>query len=505
MKKIIFIFIMALAANTLMAGMVISGTKVNASGGIYINIMANSKSLVVTNNGKLTLDGFLTVNSEIENNATVVLQTGSSLLNEGNITGSGLFQVEQTVEDNLIHYFSSPVGLENTMVFNLGFVNKFDEPQNKWVALENIEALQVGSGYAVQFLNPPTVVFEGMVNTGNQDINCTNIGGGWNLIGNPYPSAIDFEAPGWTKSIIDNTLYFWNGVNYSYYVVPGGENPPDGNLYVNNGTNIIPSRQGFFVKCNSNGTVGMTNEVRVHDNATAFYKNGVKSDNLQYVKLLATGNGFTDEMMVGFNTSATRFFDGNFDAFKLWSTYDGVPQLASVISETGEQLAINLYPELEKNMLVPLIFKSSLAGNYTISISDLNLNNSLWIEDTDNGESLPVAAGSPYLFHYSTPNNEKSFNLHFKEGQLGITEAGINDYLVVSSNGEIAITLPVDLNNQELNISVYDVMGRKMYGNDLKISGNSVKIPATGFAAGVYIVKIINGENQLFTQKVTLH
>ena len=109
-------------------------------------------------------------------------------------------------------------------------------------------------GYAVNFGSnaaPNTVDVTGVVNNGTLTVTLYNHNNtytkGFNLIGNPYPSPIDWDAAaGWTKTNIDNALYYFKasttdqyGGTYSTYI--------NGISATGGTTNIIPSMQGFFV------------------------------------------------------------------------------------------------------------------------------------------------------------------------------------------------------------------------------------------------------------------
>ena len=91
----------------------------------------------------------------------------------------------------------------------------------------------------------------GVVNNGNFSVTLYNHDNlytkGFNLVGNPYPSPIDWNAAGWTKTNIDNALYFFKasttdqyGGTYSSWI-GGISNDGSANM------NIIPSMQGFFI------------------------------------------------------------------------------------------------------------------------------------------------------------------------------------------------------------------------------------------------------------------
>ncbi|MBL7941697.1 MAG: hypothetical protein JNM00_02970, partial [Flavobacteriales bacterium] len=72
-------------------------------------------------------------------------------------------------------------------------------------------------------------------NTGNAN------GDGWNLVANPYPSAINWDqASGWTKTNINNAVYVWDADNQQYASYVNG-------VSNNGGSPVIPSSQSFWV------------------------------------------------------------------------------------------------------------------------------------------------------------------------------------------------------------------------------------------------------------------
>ncbi|MCK7531371.1 MAG: hypothetical protein MZV63_10205 [Marinilabiliales bacterium] len=129
-----------------------------------------------------------------------------------------------------------------------------------WLNYNNsLNLLNPAGGYAANFGSnpaPKTVDITGIVNNGNISVTLNNHNNtytqGMNLVGNPYPSPIDWASvAGWTKSNIDDAIYFFKasttdqyGGTYSSYVAGISTGGAD--------MNIIPSMQGFFVHV-SNG------------------------------------------------------------------------------------------------------------------------------------------------------------------------------------------------------------------------------------------------------------
>jgi len=155
---------------------------------------------------------------------------------------------------------------------------------------------------------------------------------GWSLVGNPYPSPVDWlMETGWDKSDIVDAKYIWNPSNNNYTIFLGGSTPTG----INGGTQYIPSNQGFWVQAYQNGSISIDNTTRVGimTSTPDYYKNS--NANSQELRLIASGNGYSDETMIRFIPEATSEFDITADASKLFSTHDSVPQICS---NTGNNL-----------------------------------------------------------------------------------------------------------------------------------------------------------------------
>jgi len=160
---------------------------------------------------------------------------------------------------------------------------------------------------------------------------------GWNFVGNPYTSAIDWNAAsGWTKTGIDGTIYLYNnGVWVTW----------NGTAGTNGGTQYIAMGQGFFVNVTDVGsypsyaTLTMTNEVQVH-NSIGYLKNQ-KTIPSELVRLEVSNEVDTDETVIYFEEEATKGFDAQFDAHKLFSFSSNKPH---IFSSENNKMAINVLP-----------------------------------------------------------------------------------------------------------------------------------------------------------------
>ncbi|MDV7394894.1 hypothetical protein RZS08_26150, partial [Arthrospira platensis SPKY1] len=130
--------------------------------------------------------------------------------------------------------------------------------------------------------------FNGVVRSGDMSVAVTKSTStpGFNLVGNPYPSALDLVAfHAANSTIIQKNFYFYehtltsanlDGSNTNYGVLTIGSTvePIVPNVYVKatgsqvNATTFASQAraqvgQGFFVRANSSGNVNFTNAMRV--------------------------------------------------------------------------------------------------------------------------------------------------------------------------------------------------------------------------------------------------
>ncbi|MDM8003005.1 MAG: hypothetical protein QUS66_08855, partial [Bacteroidota bacterium] len=259
-------------------------------------------------------------------------------------------------------------------------------PASGWTGYNNpVNLLVPGSGYAVNLgpdAGPLTVEITGAVSNGEITVPVFNNNHpythGFNLVGNPYPSPVDWDLIDALNTNIDNAVYYFSNSDADQY---GGSYITYINGISSDGraTNIIPSMQGFFIHVTDGefpveGSLVMNNSVRVNDLNQPFIKSA-EAEQPKLIRLSAcfsTSPETPDYTVIYFDEQATPEYDGQFDALKLLNTDTNVPSLFSV-TPGASRLSINgMPPPGGKTLLVPLGIITQVDGNIRFRISALD-------------------------------------------------------------------------------------------------------------------------------------
>jgi len=500
----------------------------------FDNLVINTtSSATVTSTGDQNVDGTATITAgtlEIASQSTFTANgmitnsagiTGLVIKSDENGTGSLLHvtndvdaTVEQRITANAWHYVSSPITPALSGLFMSIHLKPFDESIDDWgeyIPATNIP-LNVMQGHSAWVSGTPTTVsFEGDLNNGDQSIGVTCRdydplveSGGWNLVGNPYPSAVDWDAAGWVKDEVDNTIYFYSGNggtgNYIYYQGSGGEVPGIGSDGM---SSIIPANQGFFVHVHDdgvpgvvNGTLGVSNSVRVHSDQA--YNKNTGENEIPVIRLeTSNASNLTDETIIRFYPGSTIAQDGDYDAYKLFGWM--YPQIYSTTS-TQVKLAINTLPEYNDATIIPIGFQSPEEGEYSIRItefSNFDQDVTLYLEDLKNDKMHNVSDNPEYVFSSIPADDPNRFLLHFSENETPGNSVVRSSTTIYSFNQTVYVQIPE--NADQAVVNVFNMMGQKVLVQN--ITGQEVAHLNMNGQSGHYLVTVQMG-TQYASEKI---
>ena len=489
-------------------------TQTNATAALVKNLFIGNGSVTPP---MLTIPAskWLTVSGTLTSPATssLVVESGGSLIHStvdvkgtvkttvtGGTVGSGLY---------IYHQASVPIAQNSTPapvsgLFLGSYLFDFVESTstwNPWGAPTNTP-LDVDKGYLVQLpTGTTTYSFAGNLRAGtvSPPVLFTDISHGYNLVPNPYPSALDFVAIP-TKTNLINGYWLWNSAdnvggttfgNYSTYGAATG----GGTL---GATKDIAVGQAFFVKANTGSPVlSFGDAARLHS-TQSFVKNSQNIENMLH--LTADGNSSRDEVIVAFSDKWSVGTDEG-DIEKMDGSGDA-PQL-SCISANEARLTIEALPFSEGDVIVPLNFALNTSTDVTFTASGMEtftVGNPIYLEDLVLNTVTDLRTSPAYTFSHTAGNNLNRFQLRFMSTTFvpSVTEIPGS---IFASNGYLFIDIP-SFNQSESTIGVFDALGRQLSSRIITLSGVS-KIPAP-VAIGVYIVRVISG-NKTFTAKVLVN
>ncbi len=422
----------------------------------------------------------LSVSGDITNNGTFNINSSASgegsLLVSGSLSGTGTYNVQRYLSGSQWHLVSSPITNGVAGVFQDIWLRPYDESTNNFG--EYIQPYQTpmptGQGFSVWADANETRTFTGTINHGSigaLSLQLTGAAGpntGWNLMGNPYPSSIDWDAAsGWLRTNIADAVYVWNSSQYSAYV---------GGIPVNGGSRYIAPGQGFFLQATNVGaSVTMDNGIRLH-NSVSFLKN-TQSDPENTIRVQVSADGYQDENVIVIREADAFAYDPLVDAYKLPGSADA-PQM-HIEKDDFSELSIASFPHIQDTENKSLNIDYALEGTHSLLWAHTCTENSPALIDQQTGQI--IEPGSIYTFTASFSDMEDRFV--FETDLLSI-----QDKLKELDVWEYNNTVFVKSNTNESQISVINMQGVEVYSNTGNIFNLNHLSPA------MYVVKVKSGE-----------
>ncbi|WP_366186099.1 hypothetical protein [Flavobacterium ovatum] len=507
------------------------------------NVVIHGGHTLKITNGLNIVGGKLT----FDNNASLI-QLNDFATNFGSIT----YQRQTTPVSNLDYtYWSSPV-----TGFTIGAVSpntlsgkwySYNATINNWRQESASTIMNKGIGYIIRgpesnkSPNPPNIQLASFIGIPNNGIISTPITGNdhSNLIGNPYPSAIDADSfITQNSTLIDGTLFFWthntsiqlatnitNGTagsgkyaytsdDYASYNLTGGvaafQTPTiSGRTNTDIPTGNIAAGQGFFVTGSTTGNIKFSNSMRIGNedtllNNSQFFKtyttvrNNVINKNRIWLNL-TNNQGAYKQILVGYITNASNDFENNFDG----QTFDSNPYIDFYSTIGNKKLVIQgkglPFDELD---IVPLGYRSDISGEFSINLSQVDgnfINKPIYIEDKITNSIRNIKDG-PYTFTSEKGIFDNRFILRYTNDKLtrNSIEKSSKDILIYKKNHCIKIK---SLNENIEEIIIIDLIGNQLLKRK-NINSNQYTALDLPSENQILVVKIVLKNKQLIVKKI---
>lgn len=264
----------------------------------------------------------------------------------------------------------------------------------------------------------------GFTNNGSPDYD------GWNLLSNPYPGTINWDATGWNLSGLTGEIHYFNtcSQNYSSYV---------GGVGVNGGSPLVSPYQGFYVKAISPSPT-LTCDRRVIDDQYVDLRSHISN-----VLKIAFED---DEIAIRLHSSADENFNVSLDAAKFFNN----SKLFSK-SDTSNQQSYSINALKDKDTVIVPIYL--LSGD------------TLWFSEYESFNDYNI-----YVDDFTPIEHDDNENLTDRHSNL-IEINSTQDYFVVNSTSpnfehkidvwfikqnEVVFSSVLDLPKEEFKIFTYD-------------------------------------------------
>lgn len=380
--------------------------------------------------------------------------------------------------------------------FRLGLTNTSPEFDKGFVSPSSLaDPLTVGLGYTVNIPGTELVDFVGTLNTGSYALGGlargTQATAGYQLLGNPYPGAINYDVVRAASTGLENALYVYksNGQytgTYTSYV---------NGASANTGTNVLPVAQGFFVRVatGQTGTVNFTNAARLNAPDNTLFQR-TTADPRPHLALTLRNATVANQTVIYFEQGATAGFDTGFDAHYLPATH-GL-DLATDIST--EALSINGQPALASTTTVPLHLHAATAGTYTLAVDELlNLpaGYHAYLRDALTGTYTDLATTPSFSLSLAPADAPTGrYAVVFGTAQpLAAASAATAQLVSLYPNpahGTASLLLPQGLRTGAATpVVVVDNLGRTVLARTLGAGTDALELPLGALAPGIYSVQ----------------
>ena len=474
-----------------------------------LNFDIQSQGSIIVH-GDLTINGILTIGDQeslvmYDNNATIIgkitkLESSTDRTNVNDFTywsspvistDAVIGTVFSGVDSNRIFYYDQSKSIETDS----------DQPGywDVWVSAMQNMTMTAGKGFAAEGNNDGihNISFTGKPNNGNIYIPIVyqNQGNNYNLIGNPYPSAIDiskfftannsvFEAYLWTHStsiIAENGDF--TGADYatinrtgSTAATPGGVKP----------MNNIGSSQGFMIAATGDDSVIFTNNMRLEGSNDQFFKSSnsrmENSDNEEVKDKiwlnLTTDRGGFNQILIGFKGGLSSNIDDGYDTKRISGSNNPI-SFYSVL-EKGEYV-IQGQRSFDKEIEIKLGFNTNVSPRKF----KINIDRTAGVLE---GEDIYLVDNTLKVTHHLSDSDYEfeeteigefpdRFTMYFYNNTLNIDDLTLkNDLTIISDFGDMTIASNHTVND----IKAYDILGKLLihktpYSNNFMIKSNQIK------------------------------
>lgn len=452
---------------------------------VTISGSADASVLTITPGAHLTLADAQTLSADVFTISSDIAGGAGTYVTNGTTLAIHT-KVKQQLTAGRNWYVSSPVESATASSVNLStgtFMVAYDEPHGStqpWPTASSTLTPLKGYIAVSPITVNPTISFAGTLNDGTQTIVLTRTTGqtkeGFNLVGNPYPSHLNWTQAIATSANVLSTLWYrtYVGSDYEFYTYN-----TEGKVGVPaTTTGMIPPMQAFWVRVNAGGgTLTLNNTNRLHDpgsnrlkapasvGANEPERMQISTASNQLVRLQVSNGTIASEAVVYFNENATVGFD-SYDSPIMSNNNIHIPELYTMAG--SEKVIINGLPVIVIDQEIPLGFMTLSANDFTIRVNEFTnvpADIQLILADKSGDTTFNLTAGDAYSFNSEITNTLNRFSLIFRTSAIitadNSAELSTNFQIFANSNHQIVISSANAL-PENTTVTVINAMGQQL-------------------------------------------
>ncbi|MDN3493769.1 M43 family zinc metalloprotease [Winogradskyella bathintestinalis] len=494
-----------ISANTVCSTITVNpGAALTIDSGVSVTAVAvdlNSTSQMFSS---LILDGSITGVVNYNKHTSIV---GTNDLISAPVSGQ-LFPAFEIVNDNL-------AASGNIRAF-APYNTSVGEYQNYDLLTNVLTTIDAGKGYRAATTDDGNLTFTGVVRSDDVlDVPISDAAAGfaWNLIGNPYPSYLDFEVFFTTNaSQLDansefQAIYGYDGNASNEWTVWNLATIADKTV-----TELIAPGQAFFVKSKATGgLVDFTTNMRRIGSSDDFIvgRNNNNNNNVALCELNLTSANNNASTKIYFIEGTTRGLDVGYDA----GAYRGSASEFSIFSNlvednSGLDIAIQSLPFNDlSDVIIPLGINAPANEQLTISIADVSTvpsGTNVYLNDTYEN-TYTLLNTSDYIFTPTeTLDGTERFNIQYATQTLSNDDNEFTNLQIYTTKTPRQVIVKGELNHAT-SANLYDIQGRLVLSSELNSSNRLNSINVSTLSTGIYIIELNSGDDRKRTEKLIIN
>ena len=396
----------------------------------------------------------------LENNASLIITSGGSLIVSGSSTGNITYNRNLGTEN--WYLVSSPVAGEtyedayvtaNSLAINgtNNAIGSYVPADDSWSYMQTGDVaanFNTGQGYSVRRetgQGAGDISFTGTINTAS--VETSSLAVGFNLLGNPYTSFVNsatFLGAITSSNLDQSQIWLWNQASGTYEVKTFGE------------AWILAPGQGFFVNATSTGTVTFDESNQSAQGTDTF----LRTNSWTEVKLLMTDGEKNRFTKLYFTDNASTGFDAGWEGEVFGGIQNEIDVFTHLVEESqGKKYQVQSLPlsDLESSIIpVGVTVEAGKTATFSIENTNVPSNINVYIEDKQDNSFTLLEEDANFSF---TPENNLDgigrFYIHTTTSSLSADDFGFNNTLSIYTSSRENLRI-VGVQNGTANIQLYN-------------------------------------------------